>query len=232
MGVVVFEFIYGIPDRFVSALEGKARCGEIIAALEDCEWDSFLAFLSKLIQMNYWRRLTASKSLEELDHLNLPGEGPFNLGHHAQAERESVKRVSSPLNVLIYELLPFLSQLEELPAPQLLHTIPRPPAPERQYTRNPPLGFNKYVSNGQLLREYFYNNYIIRLRVKDKWIYLTSMAEAAGKSRQWVSEIISKMISDSIEHYHHKGQKKRGTLMESSLAIMYARDLGVSKLIQ
>ena len=77
-----------------------------------------------------------------------------------------------------------------------------------------------------------HNNHIIRLRVEDKWICLTSMAEAAGKLRQWVSEILSKMISDSIEHYHHKGQKKRGTLMESSLAIMYARDLGVSELIQ
>ena len=232
LGVVVFGFMYGIPDRFVSALEGKARCGGIIAALEDCEWDPFLAFLSKLVQMDYRRRSTASESLKELDLLDLPSEGPFNLGHHTQAERESMERVGSPLNVLMYEPLPVFSQLEEPPAPQLLHTIPRSPALERQHTRNPPLGFNEYVSNGQLLRECLHNNHIIRLRVEDKWICLISMAEAAGKSRQWVTEILSKMPSNAIEHYNHKGQKKRGTLVESSLAMKYARDLGVSELVQ
>ena len=73
------------------------------------------------------------------------------------------------------------SRLEEVETPQILNTeIRLSPVTEGQQTRALPLGFNEYVYGGQLFRECYYNDGIVRLRVKDQWICFTSMAEAAG----------------------------------------------------
>ena len=230
VGVVVFEFAYGIPERFVTALQGKACCSGIVAALEDCELDFFLELLSKLLQLNYQRRLTASGSLEELDRLNLLGEGTFNFGNHEFIEKDFVEGAGFASNSYADLPLPSLSQLL---ASELSHsTLILPVSERQQYTQNRPLGFNEYVYSGQLFRECLHNNRIVRLRVGDNWICFTSMAEAAGRSMQWVSEILSDVASDSIKSYNHKGRKRRGTLMEPSLSMMYARDLGVSELME
>ena len=67
----MFDYAYGISDRFVAGCQGKAFCEGVVAALKDCEWDVFLEFLSKLMKIKYQERLSASASLREMVRLNL-----------------------------------------------------------------------------------------------------------------------------------------------------------------
>ena len=95
-----------------------------------------------------------------------------------------------------------------------------------------PLGLNEYVYGGQLFRECYYNDGIVRLRFEDQWICFTSMAEAAGRSAQWIFQILSIVNPEFKESYHHKSLRKKGTLMEHSLASMYAKELGTLEQMQ
>ena len=102
-----------------------------------------------------------------------------------------------------------LPSLGQLSAPQLSPPTVILRVPERQqHTQNRPLGFNEYTFSGQLFRKCLHNSRIIHLQVRDNWICFTSMAEAANRSIQWVYEILSRVASDSIKSYNHKGQKK------------------------
>ena len=49
----MFDYTYGIPDRFVAGSQGKAFSEGVIAALKDCECDDLLEFLSKLLKIKY-----------------------------------------------------------------------------------------------------------------------------------------------------------------------------------
>ena len=95
VGVVMFDYAYGISDRFVAGSQGKAFCEGVVTALKDCEWDDLLEFPPKLLKIKYQERLSASASLREMVHLNLIGDDNSGYGKDATAQRDFMEEVGS-----------------------------------------------------------------------------------------------------------------------------------------
>ena len=93
--MVVFNYAYGIPDRFVAGSQGKAFCEGVVAALKDYEWNDLLEFLSKLLKIKYQERLSASAALREMVRLNLIGNNNSGYGKDATARRDFMEGVGS-----------------------------------------------------------------------------------------------------------------------------------------
>jgi serine/threonine protein kinase len=71
LGVVIFEYAYGLPHPGSGA--GLPWCGEIISALHDWDSDELIALLSSMIVMDPKLREPAWKCLDRASQLRVPG---------------------------------------------------------------------------------------------------------------------------------------------------------------